>query len=45
MQMAFSNPEVLHALNTKLAESVADYVRYQVPLLLTATRHTDFLKP
>jgi hypothetical protein len=29
-QMAFSNPEVLHALNSKLAESVADYVRYQV---------------
>ena len=29
-QMAFSNPEVLHALNSKLADSVADYVRYQV---------------
>jgi uroporphyrinogen decarboxylase len=28
-QMAFSNPEVLHALNSKLADSVADYVRYQ----------------
>lgn len=29
-RMAFSNPEVLHALNSKLADSVADYVRYQV---------------
>mmetsp|Transcript_20644 Transcript_20644/g.62195 ORF Transcript_20644/g.62195 Transcript_20644/m.62195 type:complete len:398 (-) Transcript_20644:399-1592(-) len=28
-KMAFSAPEVLHALNTKLAESIADYVRYQ----------------
>lgn len=28
-KMAFSAPEVLHALNTKLAESVIDYVRYQ----------------
>ncbi len=28
-KMAFSNPEVLHALNAKLAKSVADYVRYQ----------------
>ena len=29
-RMAFSAPETLHALNSKLAESVADYVRYQV---------------
>lgn len=29
-RMAFSNPEVLHALNSKLADSIADYVRYQV---------------
>jgi len=29
-RMAFSAPETLHALNTKLAESIADYVRYQV---------------
>lgn len=28
--MAFSAPDVLHALNFKLAESVIDYVRYQV---------------
>lgn len=33
-QMAFSNPEVLHALNSKLADSVADYVRYQVRLII-----------
>ena len=29
-RMAFSAPETLHALNSKLAESIADYVRYQV---------------
>lgn len=28
-KMAFSQPEVLHLLLTKLAENVADYVRYQ----------------
>jgi uroporphyrinogen decarboxylase len=28
--MAFANPEVLHALLDKLADNVADYVRYQV---------------
>ena len=29
-RMAFGNPEVLHALLDKLADNVADYVRYQV---------------
>jgi uroporphyrinogen-III decarboxylase len=29
-RMAFSAPETLHALNSRLAESMADYVRYQV---------------
>ncbi len=29
-KMAFSTPEVLHALLDKLADNVADYVRYQV---------------
>ena len=33
-KMAFSNPEVLHALNSRLADSVADYVRYQASSLL-----------
>lgn len=28
-RMAFTQPEILHALNTKLADMVADYVRYQ----------------
>ncbi|MFO5475072.1 MAG: uroporphyrinogen decarboxylase family protein, partial [Dolichospermum sp.] len=28
--MAFSDPTVLHQLLTKLAESIADYVRYQI---------------
>ncbi len=28
-KMAFSNPEILHALLDKLTESLADYVRYQ----------------
>jgi uroporphyrinogen decarboxylase len=31
-QMAFGQPEVLHALLDKLADNVADYVRYQVRL-------------
>ena len=38
-QMAFSNPEVLHALNSKLADSVADYVRYQVSAQLPQQCH------
>lgn len=29
-RLAFSQPEVLHALLGKLADSIADYVRYQV---------------
>lgn len=29
-KMAFANPEILHALLDKLADNVADYVRYQV---------------
>ena len=29
-RLAFGNPEVLHGLLQKLAENVADYVRYQV---------------
>ena len=29
-RLAFSAPDVLHALLEKLAESIADYVRYQV---------------
>lgn len=29
-RMAFSEPEVLHALLSKLADNLADYVRYQV---------------
>lgn len=29
-RLAFGQPEVLHALLAKLAENVADYVRYQV---------------
>lgn len=29
-QMAFASPEILHALLDKLADNVADYVRYQV---------------
>lgn len=29
-QMAFGSPEILHALLDKLADNVADYVRYQV---------------
>lgn len=29
-KMAFATPEVLHALLDKLADNVADYVRYQV---------------
>ena len=37
-RMAFSAPETLHALNSKLAESIADYVRYQVqPLAVVRT--------
>ncbi|BAZ81163.1 MAG: uroporphyrinogen decarboxylase [Sphaerospermopsis kisseleviana] len=28
--MAFSDPKILHQLLTKLAESIADYVRYQI---------------
>ena len=31
-RLAFGQPEVLHALLAKLAENVADYVRYQVHL-------------
>ena len=29
-RLAFSEPDVLHALLSKLADNVADYVRYQV---------------
>ncbi len=29
-RLAFGNPEVLHALLTKLADGIGDYVRYQV---------------
>jgi uroporphyrinogen decarboxylase len=29
-RLAFSDPATLHALNNKLADSIADYVRYQV---------------
>ena len=28
--MAFSDPTILHQLLTKLADSIADYVRYQI---------------
>ena len=31
-RLAFGQPEVLHALLTKLAENVADYVRYQASM-------------
>lgn len=41
-KMAFSAPEVLHALNTKLAESIADYVRYQVCLPGRWSVHLSF---
>ena len=30
-RLAFGQPEVLHALLSKLADNIADYVRYQVP--------------
>ena len=43
-KMAFSAPEVLHALNTKLAESVAEYVRYQVPQPLRSSFPTCFVR-
>lgn len=29
-RLAFAQPAVLHALLSKLAENIADYVRYQV---------------
>lgn len=34
-RMAFAEPAVLHALLDKLADNVADYVRYQVWLAAT----------
>ncbi len=34
-RLAFAQPDVLHALLSKLADNVADYVRYQVGSLCT----------
>lgn len=41
-RMAFTQPEILHALNTKLADMVADYVRYQARPVAPATRYEYF---
>lgn len=38
-RLAFGEPAVLHALLDKLADNVADYVRYQVKALLWAANN------
>lgn len=39
-RLAFGQPAVLHALLSKLADNIADYVRYQARALTSATYQT-----
>ena len=38
-RLMFTQPEVLHAFLTKMADNVADYVRYQVRQILSSVKY------
>ena len=41
-RLMFTQPEVLHAFLSKMADNIADYVRYQVLLVFYAFHFTRF---